>query len=199
MPMGRTASPPSSSILSIASRKPEQSKAAFRKLPPDKQDAILHASSTWVDRAHDAQKPPPGDWQFWLFLAGRGAGKTRAGAEWVRQKVCNGFGHIGLVAPTAADARDVMVDGPSGILATAWSKDVDLKGNPIGRPIYEPSHRRVTWANGARAHTYSAQEPDRLRGPQHDCLWADELAVWKDVGKELKTDAWDMALFGLRI
>ena len=134
-----------------------------------------------------------------MFLAGRGAGKTRAGAEWVRYKVKAGAGRLALVAPTTASAREVMVDGTSGVLATAWDKDKDYKGNLMGRPIYEPSRRRIVWYNGAQATVYSAEEPDRLRGPQHDALWADELAVWKDVGKELKIDAWDMALFGLRI
>lgn len=119
-------------------------------------------------------------------MAGRGFGKTRTGAEWIRDGVERGeCGNIALVAPTAADARDIMVEGPlSGLLAIC---------PPNNRPIYEPSKRRVTWPNGATAHLYSADEPDRLRGPQHDRAWADELASWR------YAEAWDMLMFGLRI
>jgi phage terminase large subunit-like protein len=121
----------------------------------------------------------------WLLLAGRGFGKTRTGAEFVRSRVAQRTaGRIALVAPTAADARDVMVEGESGILATSpdWN-----------RPDYEPSKRRLTWANGAIATTYSADEPERLRGPQHDLAWCDELAAWRYPA------AWDMLMFGLRL
>jgi len=120
-----------------------------------------------------------------MLLTGRGFGKTRSGAEWVRQKVESGiFRRIALVAPTAADARDVMVEGESGILAIS---------PPWNRPVYEPSKRRLTWENGAIATTYSADEPERLRGPQHDSAWVDELAAWR------YPEAWDMLMFGLRL
>ena len=136
----------------------------------------------WI--ARDEQLAPPGDWRTWLVLAGRGAGKTRSGAEWVREQVAAGCQRIALVAPTAADARDVMVEGESGILAVS----------PAGkRPIYEPSKRRLTWPSRAIATTYSADEPERLRGPQHDCAWTDELAAWR------LPEAWDMLMFGLRL
>jgi len=92
--------------------------------------------------------------------------------------------HIALVAPTAADVRDVMVEGESGLLAIA---------PPWDRPEYEPSKRRLTWENGAIATTYSADEPERLRGPQHDFAWCDELAAWR------YPEAWDMLMFGLRL
>ncbi len=117
-------------------------------------------------------------------MAGRGAGKTRTGAEWVRDAK-NTYGRIALVAETAADARDVMVEGPSGILATSPGWD---------RPKYEPSKRRLTWDNGAVAITYNATEPDQLRGPQHEAAWCDELAKWR-----LAQETWDMLMFGLRI
>ncbi len=118
-----------------------------------------------------------------MLLAGRGFGKTRTGAEYVREmkETC---GRIALIAPTAGDARDVMVEGESGLLAIS---------PPWDRPVYEPSKRRLTWNNGAQATTYSADEPDRLRGPQHDGGWADELAAWR------YAEAWDMFLFGLRL
>lgn len=139
----------------------------------------------WRDVARPEQLPPPGDWRVWLVQAGRGFGKTRLGAEWVLEEVRAGRAHrVALIAPTAADARDVMVEGESGILAC--SRDDD-------RPLYEPSKRRLTWPNGAVATTFSADEPERLRGPQHDLLWADEPASWR------RPEAWDMAMFGLRL
>ena len=98
-------------------------------------------------------------------MAGRGFGKTRCGAEWVRAEVKAGRRRIALVAPTAADARDVMVEGESGILAISPDHE---------RPLYEPSKRRLTWRNGAVATTFSADEPERLRGPQHDAAWCDD-------------------------
>jgi phage terminase large subunit-like protein len=121
----------------------------------------------------------------WFLCAGRGYGKTRVGAETIRECVeTHGFRRVGLIAPTAADARDVMVEGESGILAVS---------PPWMMPLYEPSKRRLTWPNGAVATLYSADEPDRLRGPQHDLLWGDEVAAWR------YPEAWDMALFGLRL
>src|SRR5215470_4914009 len=117
-------------------------------------------------------------------MAGRGFGKTRSGAEWVRAEVKAGRRRIALVGPTAADARNVMVEGASGILAISPN---------LERPLYEPSKRRLTWPNGAVAITYSADEPERLRGPQHDAAWCDELASWR------YPEAWDMLMFGLRL
>jgi phage terminase large subunit-like protein len=119
-------------------------------------------------------------------MAGRGFGKTRTGAEWVRERVeTNLSRNIALVAPTAADARDVMVEGPAGLLAVS---------SPWCRPEYEPSKRRLTWPNGAIATTFSSEEADRLRGPQHDLAWCDELGAWNDA-----SPTWDMLMFGLRL
>lgn len=101
---------------------------------------------------------------------------------------------MALIAPTAADARDTMVEGESGLLAVCWDKDKDAKGREMGRPLYEPSKRRVTWGNGAQATLYSAEEPDRLRGPQSDASWCDELAAWTHM-----IETWDMLQFGLRL
>lgn len=129
---------------------------------------------------------PPGDWRYWLVLAGRGFGKTKIGAQTVRYKVERGeAGRIALVGETAADARDVMVEGESGILASC---------PPWFRPKYEPSKRRVTWPNGAIATTYSADDPEQLRGPQHDFAWGDELAKWR-----YAQDCFDQLSFGLRL
>ncbi len=116
--------------------------------------------------------------------AGRGFGKTRSGAEWVRGEVeAARRGRLALVGATAADARDVMIEGPSGVLAVA---------PPWFRPKYEPSKRRVTWPNGAVASVFSADEPDRLRGPEHDGAWCDEVAAWR------YREAWDNLQFGMR-
>lgn len=134
--------------------------------------------------AREKQLEPKGDWSIWLVLAGRGFGKTRTGAEWVRKNVEEGKARrIALVAPTAADARDVMVEGPSGILNVF---------PPNRRPLYEPSKRRITFYNGAIAITYSADEPERLRGPEHDLAWLDELCAWR------YRDSYDNLMFGLR-
>src|SRR6516162_6996501 len=135
-------------------------------------------------RARPEQLPPAGSWRVWLLMAGRGFGKTRSGAEWVRAEVKAGRRRIALVGPTAADVRNVMVEGASGILA--------ISPNPE-RPLYEPSRRRLTWPNGAVAITYSAEEPDRLRGPQHDLASCDELAAWP------RPAAFDNLLLGLRL
>lgn len=146
----------------------------------------------WKFWGRPSQQPPPGNWLSWLILAGRGFGKTRAGAEWIRSMACGSTplsrgraGRIALIAETAADARDVMVEGDSGILAV---HPADF------RPLYEPSKRRLTWPNGALATLYNAVEPDQLRGPQHDAAWGDELAKWR-----YAPDTWDMLQFGLRL
>ncbi|WP_234815984.1 DNA-packaging protein [Allorhizobium ampelinum] len=129
-----------------------------------------------------------------MVLAGRGFGKTRTGAEWVRESIKAGRGRVALIAPTASDARDVMVEGESGLLAVCWAGDKTHSGVALGRPSYEPSKRRLTWANGAIATLFSAEEPERLRGPQFDMGWCDELAAWKYL-----RETWDMYQFGLRL
>lgn len=139
----------------------------------------------WPRWARPSQLAPKGDWLVWLLLAGRGFGKTRTGSEFVRAEAeSNSAARIALIAPTAADVRDVIVEGESGILACS---------PPWFRPVYEPSKRRLTWPNGAMATTYSADEPERLRGPQHSAAWCDELASWR------YPETWDMLQFGLRL
>ncbi len=139
----------------------------------------------WEFWARSNQIQPSGDWRYWLILAGRGFGKTRSGAEWVREQVAMGKQRIALVGPTAADVRDVMVEGESGLLNICPSWEL---------PIFQPSKRRLVWPNGAQAFCYSAEEPERLRGPQHDAAWADELAAWTKL-----QDTWDQLQFGLRL
>ena len=162
-------------------------------LPKAEVDALIRAMAPgeanafeydWRYRARPEQLPPAGSWRVWLLMAGRGFGKTRCGAEWVRAEVKAGRRRIALVGATAADARDVMVEGEAGILAISPDPE---------RPIYEPSKRRLTWPNGAVATTFSADEPERLRGPQHDAAWCDELGAWR------YPEAWDMLMFGMRL
>jgi phage terminase large subunit-like protein len=146
---------------------------------------LVEAATRWSLQARKNQLPPPGRWRCWLILAGRGWGKTRTGAEFVNGQVRSGRSQYPiLVGPTAADVRDVMVEGESGILACS---------RPDFLPLYEPSKRRLTWPNGVTASLFSAEEPDRLRGPQSDLIWADEPASWK------YPETWDMAMFGLRL
>lgn len=122
----------------------------------------------WIEIAHPAQKAPGGEWSTWLFQGGRGAGKTRAGAEWLAARAESAPGIFALVGPTQHDVREVMVDGPSGLR--------NLPGR--ARPWYERSRRRLLWPNGSVAHAFSAEEPERLRGPQFEAAWADEFCIW---------------------
>ncbi len=132
------------------------------------------------------QTPPAGDWRCWLILAGRGFGKTRTGAEWIRAEAERTPGlRIALVAANLADARAIMVEGESGLLTLT----------PPDQPIlFEPSLRRLTWPNGAMATLYSAAEPEGLRGPEHHIAWADECAKW-DNGAA----TWDNLALSLRL
>src|SRR6201993_4006510 len=142
-------------------------------LSPAEARALLYDWSFW---ARPTQLPPVGNWRVWLLLAGRGFGKTRTGAELVRARgAASTARRLALVAPTAADARNVMVEGESGILAIS---------PPWDRPRYEPSKRRLTWPNGAIATLYSADEPERLRGParRHLVRRARQLALPRSVG-----------------
>src|SRR5690349_5369851 len=149
------------------------------------EEELLHLIWDWPSWARDNQLPPPGDWTHWLVLAGRGFGKTRTGGETVRTWVNQGYRRIHLVGSTAADARDVMVQGESGILSCF---------PPHQRPLYEPSKRLITFHTGAVAVTFSADEPERLRGPQCEAYWADEIAAWR-----FAQEAWDNLMFGFRL
>lgn len=157
--------------------------AFFAKLTDPQAEALLY---DWRGfHARPNQIAPDGDWYIWLLLAGRGFGKTRTGGEWIKEREQNGARHIALVAETAADARDVMVEGESGLLRLYPKAD---------RPLYEPSKRRVTWPSGAIATLFNATEPDQLRGPQFDTGWADEIAKWR-----YARECWDMLQFGMRL
>ena len=140
----------------------------------------------WPSWARESQLPPAGAWRVWLLLSGRGFGKTRVGAEWVRAQVKD-YEHVNLIGPSAADVRDVMVEGESGIMATC---------HPAERPEYFPSRRAIHWPNGARSLCFSAEDPEQLRGPQHQRLWCDEIAAWAN---HTRQETWDLAMFGLRL
>ncbi|MBI1186906.1 MAG: ATP-binding protein [Alphaproteobacteria bacterium] len=138
----------------------------------------------WETWAHDAQLAPHGAWRTWVFLGGRGAGKTRAGAEWIKGGVRSGrIGRIALIGPTLLDARAVMLEGPSGLLRGAGE-----------RPAFAPSLRRLEWRNGAVAHVYSAEDPNSLRGPQFDAAWGDEFCFWAHPQETLDTLAHGLRL-----
>jgi phage terminase large subunit-like protein len=138
----------------------------------------------WAFWRRPSQRQPEGDWQTWFVRAGRGFGKTRIGAEGVRAAVEN-YRRIAIIGATAGDTRDVMIEGESGLLSVF---------PPDQRPVYEPSKRRITFHSGAVGTAYSADEPERLRGPQHDFGWSDEPASWTR-GKA----AWDNFSLGLRL
>jgi phage terminase large subunit-like protein len=141
----------------------------------------------WGFWARDEQLPPGGEaWFAWFIRSGRGWGKTRTGAEFVRDRVEKGARKIAIVGQTKADVRDTMIElGDSGILRVC---------PPWNRPIYEPSKRRLIWKNGAIGMIYSGDEPDQLRGPQHDTAWVDELAKFK-----YPQDTWDNLEMGMRL
>ena len=166
-----------------AAKSPEDRRERFAALPRDLRRRLLWNWRWW---ARPSQLAPIGDWRTWMVMAGRGFGKTRAGAEWVREQVATDPRlRVALVATTLAEARAVMVEGESGLLSIA---------PPDQRPRYEASLRRLTWANGAQAFLYSAAEADALRGPQHHLAWADEVGKWRD-GRAV----WDMLAMGLRL
>lgn len=166
---------------SLASVTPDELVTAIAELSPEEAEILLYDwQGLW---ARPAQQPPAGDWRTWLINAGRGFGKTRIGAEETR-KAKERYPIIHMAGPTSGDVRDIMVEGESGILSISPKWD---------RPTYEPSKRRLTWKNGAKAILFSADEPDRFRGPQCYWAWCDELAAWR------YPDAWDQLQFGLRL
>jgi phage terminase large subunit-like protein len=142
------------------------------------------ADGGWRSKARPSQLPPLGDWNGWGLLGGRGLGKTWVGSNYTNE-LAQTVSRIALIGATAADVRDTMIEGESGILRTAPSWFT---------PTYEPSKRRIEWPNGAQAAAFSAEESERLRGPQFSFLWADELCAWQNAQA-----VWDMAMFALRI
>ena len=159
---------------------------AYEKLLEENEDEAAKLRYAWPLHARDSQLPPEGDWDTWLILAGRGFGKTRTGAEWVRAQVEDRHAtRIALVARTLPEAQSIMIEGESGIINIS---------SPWDKPTYEPSKRKLTWPSGAHALVFSSHEPDQLRGPQFDAAWCDELASW-----EYAQETWDNLSFALRL
>ena len=130
----------------------------------------LASPDSWALLAREDQWPPIGDWLIWVMMGGRGAGKTRAGAEWLRRRINDGARRVALIAPNYNDAREVMLCGESGLLNLGREDD---------RPIYQSSRHRLEWPNGAEGYVFSAEDPDSLRGPQFEWAWADEFCAWR--------------------
>jgi phage terminase large subunit-like protein len=168
-------------------------------LPEEEQKAALEGLDMeqvlwdWKMWGRPEQQAPDGNWNIWIYLAGRGAGKTRSAAEWVREQAkytTTGQRRFALVARTAADVRDVIVEGESGIMNVT---------PPSERPLYEPSKRRLTWPNGNTATCFTADEPDSLRGPQFTHAWGDEVAAWRQTPDAAGMTAFDNLRVGTRL
>lgn len=205
--------PAGAMLARLSGLSPEKRAKVLRATPP----AALRAwAAHFADWAHRGQRPPEGDWRTWVIMGGRGFGKTRAGAEWVLGEMrasgegdtaggrhgskshVVGRGHsragragaaksplrIALVGATIDEARAVMVEGPSGLLTLARSGEVER---------WSASERRLVFRDGAEAHLYSGAFPAKLRGPEHDIAWCDELGKWRRAG-----ESWDMLQLGLR-
>lgn len=153
---------------------------------------VLRLCYDWDIWARPDQRPPATSWSKWLMMGGRGSGKTRAGAEWVRGAIQGQanyapapIGQIALIGETFADAREVMVEGVSGLRQIA---------PPDNRPRYESTRKRLVWESGAVAYLFSAEDPEALRGPQFDAAWCDEIGKWR-----YGEDVFDQLMFGLRL
>lgn len=160
----------------------DQRAALLSGLPTNVADVLRYDWELCLARQNQIE--PDGDWTIWCVLAGRGYGKTRMAAEWIRKRVELGAKRITLLGATAADVRDTMIEGPSGILSCA---------PPWNTPVYEPSKRRLTWKSGAKATLLSAERPDRLRGPQCELFWCDELAAFR------YPEAWTQLMMSFRL
>lgn len=154
---------------------------AMRKLTQRERFRLAHVWDGFM--ARPSQLPPIGDWRYWLVLAGRGFGKTRIGAEWVRM-MARSVPHITIVGATINDARTIMVEGESGILSIC---------PPEERPTYVANRGELRWPNGNRTLVMSGEEPERFRGKQHEIIWCDELASWRH------PESWDQLMLGLRL
>ena len=175
---------------------------ALREMPDDEvQEALSKLSKNQLEAlqkeykfwARPEQIEPEGDHNVWFLNCGRGFGKTWTGAQWVREKAKEGLKRIACVSSTNSDIEKVMVKGESGLLALCSKYDKTYKGKHMGFPNWSPTKRTLTWENGAQVEFFSAEEPERLRGPNFQAAWCDELAAWKK-----DEDTWDMLQFCLR-
>lgn len=177
------------SLAQIVAELPEAERAeVLAGLDPED---LLYDWAFWGrPEQHEPEQTEDNPWSVWAIVAGRGHGKTRSGAEWVREKAKTPGVRIGLVARTSADVRDVVVEGESGIMNIC---------PPSEKPHYSPANRRITWPNGSVATTFSGDVPDQLRGPQFHYTWCDELAAWNHVPGVDGATAWDNAQIGTRL
>ena len=165
---------PSFNVGLLSSLTPTALEVLPKSLPRLLQQEALREWSYWC---REDQFEPVGDWRCWVFMGGRGAGKTRAGAEWASELARIGrAGRIALIGPTFHDVREVMIEGHSG-----------MRSLPRERPVYEASRKRLVWCNGAQASCLSAEDPESLRGPQFDAAWCDELCYWSYPDETLET------------
>lgn len=186
-PNSRSSSRPRLSMQSLKQLDPETRSRFLRQLTVEQSATLLNDPRFHL---RDAQLAPPGLWRWWLVLGGRGSGKSQAASVWLNESAAEMPGaRFAIVCRTAADVRDVAVEGPAGVIETArrWFQSV----RP---PVYEPSKRRVTFASGATALCGSAAEPDLWRGPQFHRAWLDELGAW-----ERGVEAWSNIELGLRL
>jgi phage terminase large subunit-like protein len=167
----------------LASLPPDDRAAALASITDQEAKALLYDWRGFLARPD--QVAPSGDWDVWIALAGRGWGKTRTGAEWVREKIAQGCKRIAIIAETQKDLEQVMVEGDSGLLSVFPEAE---------RPKYTKKPVTLQFPNGAIVLGYNATEPDQLRGPQFDAAWCDELAKWR-----YARETWDMLQFGLRL
>ena len=175
----------------------EELTEAFSKLTPQELEEIMYEWKVW---ARPNQLAPEGDWRVWLLNCGRGFGKTRTGAEWVREQVKLGFTRIACVGPTKGSVRQVMVDGTSGLLSVCHDGDKTYEGIHVGKPVWSPTNNTITWYNKANSkkvavvEVFSAEDPERLRGPQFERAWCDEICAWFR-----RDETWDMLRFCMRL
>ena len=163
---------------------PDQQELVLRKLTNGQRDELVARWALW---AHKGQRPEWRDWRVWLIRAGRGFGKTRAGAEWISQWARDNHGaRLALVGPSIEDARKVMVEGPSGLIAVRRQAE---------EVVWRPSLGELVFPSRATARLFSAAAPEKLRGPEHEAAWCDELGAWPD---ERGDRAWDNLQFGMR-
>ena len=161
---------------------PEKRARLLAMLSPLQLEILRYEWALW---ARPKQLPPQHPWQVWLLLAGRGFGKTRAGAEWIRQLATKAVaGRLALVGETTDDLRAVMIEGNAGILAVSPAYE---------RPCWQPSRRLLSWPNGVEARCFSADDPEQLRGPEMEKAWCDEIAKWR------YPEAWQNMMLGLRL
>lgn len=174
---------------------PEVLEGYLKNLSPKQLKEVKATFEFW---ARPTQLEPielsKGQKPYWIFNAGRGAGKTRAGSEWVRHRIRSGDKRVAAVAPTKGAVRRILVEGDSGLLGVCSDLDKTYTGVHLGYPTWSPTNNTMTWANGSKVEFFSAEDPERLRGPQFYSAWADELSSWNN-----QQDVWDMLSFCMRL